>query len=115
MVILKSYQEYSNNMQDVYKNIEEYNSGKECKILIALDDMIPDIISNKKLIPMVIELFIRGTKLSISPVFITQLYFKVPKDVRLNFTNYFIMKIPNRKELQHYHQIISQTLTLKIL
>ena len=87
-------------MEDVYKNIENYNQGKERKILIVFDDMIADMINNKKLNPVVTELFIRGRKLNISIVFITQSYFKVPKDVRLNSTHFFIMKIPNQRELQ---------------
>ena len=87
-------------MQDVYKNIEEYNIGKKCKILIVFDDMIDYVINNKKLNPVVTELFIRGTKLNISIVFITQSYFKVPKDVRLNSTHFFIMKIRNKRERQ---------------
>ena len=58
------------------------------------------MINNKKLNPIVTELFIRGRKLIISIVFITQSYFKVPKDVRLNSTHFFIMKIPNKRELQ---------------
>ena len=87
-------------MQDVYKNIEDYNPGKKRKILIVFDDMIADIINNKKLNPVVTELFIRGRKLNISIAFITQSYFKVPKDVRLNSTHFFIIKIPNKRELQ---------------
>ena len=87
-------------MQDIYKNIEDYNPGKKRKVLINLDDMIADMINNKKLNPIVTELFIRGRKLNISIVFITQSYFKVPKDVRLNSTHFFIMKIPNKRELQ---------------
>ena len=62
--------------------------------------MIADMISNKKLNSIVTELFIRGRKLNISLVFITQSYFKVPKDVGNNNTHFFIMKIPNRRELQ---------------
>ena len=62
--------------------------------------MIADMINNKKLNSIVTELFIRGRKLNISLVFITQSYFKVPKDVRLNSTHFFIMKIPNKRELQ---------------
>ena len=87
-------------MQDVYENIEEYNLGKKRKILVAFDDMIADMINNKKLNPVAIELFIRSRKLNISIVFITQSYFKVPKKVRLNNTYFFIMKIPNKRELQ---------------
>ena len=92
--------EYSNDMQDVYKNIEDYNPIKNRKVLIVFDDMIADMINNNKLNPIVTELFIRGRKLNISIVFITQSYFKVPKDVRLNSTHFFIMKIPNKRELQ---------------
>ena len=69
-------------------------------MLIVLDDMIADMINNKKLNPVVTELFIRGRKLNISIVFITQSYFKLPKDVRLNSAHFFIMKIPNKRELQ---------------
>ena len=83
-------------MQDVYKNMEEYNIGKKCKVVIVFGDMIADMTNNKKLRPVVIELFIRGRKLSISIVFITQSYFKVPKDVRLNSTPFFIIQIPNK-------------------
>ena len=78
--------EYSNDMQDVYKNIEDYNLIKKRKVLIIFDDMIADMINNNKLNPIVTELFVRGRKLNISIVFITQSYFKVPKDVRLNST-----------------------------
>ena len=96
----KAFIEYSNDMQDVYKNIDDYNVAKNCKILVVFDDMIPDMINNKKLNSIIAELFIRGRKINISPVFITQSYFKVPKDVRLNTTHFFIMKIPDKTELQ---------------
>ena len=96
----KAFIEYSNDMQDVYKNIEDYNPGKKRKIVIVFDDMIADMINNKRLNPIVTELFIRGRKLTISIVFITQSCFKVPKDVRLNSTHFFSMKIPNKRELQ---------------
>ena len=92
--------EYSNDMQDVHKNIEDYNPIKKRKILIVFDNMIADMISNNRLNPIVTELFIRGRKLNISIVFITQSYFQIPKDVRLNSTHFFIMKIPNKRELQ---------------
>ena len=96
----KAFIDYSNDMQDVYKNIDEYNAEKERKLLIVFDDMIAYMINNKKLNSIVTELFIRERKLNISFVFITQSYFKVPKDVRLNSTHFFIMKIPNKRELQ---------------
>ena len=85
-------------MQDIYKNINEYNADKERKILIVFDDMIVDMINNKKLNSIVTELFIRHRKLNISLVFVTQLYYMVPKDLRLNSTHFFIMKIPNKRE-----------------
>ena len=75
---LKAFIEYSNDMHDVYKNINNYNPDKENKILIVFDDMIADMIQNKKLNSIATELFIRGRKLNISTVLITQSYFKVP-------------------------------------
>ena len=87
-------------MQGVYKNTEEYNLGKKREVLIVFHDMIVDMRNNEKLNPVVIELFIRDRKLNISIVFITQSYFKVPKEVRLNTTNFVIMKIPNKRKLQ---------------
>ena len=96
----KAFSEYSNDMCDIYKNINDYNIDKDRKILIVFDDMITDIIKNKTLNSIVTELFIRGRKLNISLVFITQSYFKVPKDVRLNTSHFFIAKIPNKRELQ---------------
>ena len=83
----KAFIEYSNDMGDVYKTIDKYNLDKENKILIAFDDLI----HNKNLNSIVSELFIRGRKLNISLVFITQSYFKVSKDVRLN-TGYLFMQ-----------------------
>ena len=73
---------------------------KKRKILIAFDDMIADMLSNKELNPIVTELFIGGRKLNISLVFIKQSYFAGPKNIRLNSTYYFVMKIPNKRELQ---------------
>ena len=109
----KPFIKYSNDMKDVYKNIDEYNTDKERKILIVFD-MIADTINDKKLNSVVTELFIIGRKLHISLAFITQSYFKVPKDVRPNSTHFFIMKIPNKGELQQIALIIHQLLALKI-
>ena len=81
-------------MDDLYKNTEEY------KILIVFDDMIADMLSNKKLNPIVTELFIRGRKLNISLAFISQSYFAAPKSIRLNSMHYFIMNIPSNREVQ---------------
>ena len=85
-------------MHDVYKNINYYNCDKENKILIVFDDIIADMINNKKLTSVVTELFIRGRKLNIFLVFLTQLCFKVPKDVKVNTTYFSISKIPNKRE-----------------
>ena len=87
-------------MDDTYKTIDEYNPNKKRKMLITFDDMFADMLSNKKLNSVVSELFMRGRKLNISLVFITQSYFAVAKNIRLNSTHYFVMKIPNQCELQ---------------
>ena len=87
-------------MDGIYKNIEDYNPNRKQKILIIYVDMIADMLSNKKINPIVTELFIRGRKLNISLVSITQCYFAVSKNTRLNSTHYFIMNIPNKRELQ---------------
>ena len=97
-------------MEDVYENIHYYNSSRKGKILIVFDYMIADINTNKKLQAIIKELFIRCRKLNISFVFITESYFSVPKDVRLNSTHYLITKINNRKELQNI--AILQSLTI---
>ena len=89
-------------MKDVYKNIGKYNLGKKRKILIVFDDMIAHMINNKKLNSIVTKLVIRGRKLNISIVFIIQSYFKVPKEVTLNTTHFFIMKIPSKRELRQF-------------
>ena len=96
----KAFIEYSDDMHDVYKNIDDYNPHKENKILIVFNDMIADMIHNQKLNSIVTKLYITGRKLNISLVCITQSYFKVPKDVRLNTSHFFIAKIPNKRELQ---------------
>ena len=75
----KTFIKYSNDLDDIYKNIEKYNPNKKQKILIVFDDIIADMLTNKKFNPIVTELFIRGRKLNISLVFITQYYFAVPK------------------------------------
>ena len=93
--------ECSNTMDDVYESINDYNPNRKRKILIVFDDMIADIMTNKKFQAIIKDLFIRCRKINISLVFITQSYFSVPKDVRLNSTHYFIMKINNKRELQN--------------
>ena len=111
----KPFIEYSKDMHDVYKNIDDYNPNKENKRLIVFHDMIPDLIHNKKLNSLLTELFIIGRKLNIYLVFITQSYFKVPKDVRLNTSHFFVTKISNKRELQQTAINHSSTLVLKIL
>ena len=94
--------ECSNNMNDVCENIDHYNPSRKLQpILIVFDDMIADIMANKKFQAIINELFIRWRKLNISLVFVTQSYFSVPKDIRLTATNYLVMKINNKKELQN--------------
>ena len=82
-------------MVDIYKNIEECNPNRNRKILIIFDDMIGDMLKNKKLMPIVTELFIRGRRLNISLAFFRQSYFPPPKNIRVNSGHYFIMKISN--------------------
>ena len=107
----KAFVEFSYDMDYIYNNIEEYRPNKKRKILIVFDDVIATMFSNKKLNPIVTELFIRGRKLNISLVFITQSYFAVPKNIGLNSTHYFVMKIPNKRELQQIAFSYSSELT----
>ena len=95
--------ECSNTMDDVYENIDVYKPNKERKILVVFDGMIVDIMTSKKFQAIIKDLFIRFRKLNmfIIIVFITQSYFSIPKDVRLNSTHYLIMKINNKRELQN--------------
>ena len=92
--------EYSNDMNDVLEDIDNYNKKRDKKALIIFDDMIADIMRSEKFKVIVKELFIRYRKLNISIVFITQSYFRTPKDVILNSTHYILMKIGNKKELK---------------
>ena len=84
----------------VYNNIDDFKLKRKRKILVVFDDMISDIMTNKRFQAIIKELFTRCRKLNISLAFITQSYFRVPKDVRINSTHYLIMKIHNRRELQ---------------
>ena len=92
--------EYSNSMDNIYNNIEDYNKKRKRKVLIVFDDMISHLMSDKKVQQIIKELFIRCRKLNISLCFLTQSYFSVPKDVRLNCTHYIIFKLNNKRELQ---------------
>ena len=93
--------ECSNTMDDVYENINDYNPIRKRKKIIVFDDMITDIMTFKKFQAIIKELFIRCRKLNISLVFITQFYFSVSNDIRLNSIHYLIMKINNKRELQN--------------
>ena len=90
--IPKAFIDYSQTIHDVYENLEDYNPTKKRRLLIVFDDMIAGIESNKKLSAIVTELFLRGRKLNIYFVFISQSYFKVPKTIRLNVMHYFLTK-----------------------
>ena len=87
-------------MDDIYKNIVEYNPNKKCKLLIIFDYMTDDMLSNEKLNPVVTELFIRAREINIYLVFIAQSYFAVPKNITLNSIHCFIMRIQNKRDLQ---------------
>ena len=96
----KVFIEYSVYMDDVYNNISDYNPTRNRNIFLVFDDMIAGIRTNKDFQAIIKELFIRCRKLNISLVFITQSYFSVPKEIRLNSTHYLIMEIHNKRELQ---------------
>ena len=132
----KAFIEYSAHMDDVNNNFDKYNPTRNRKILIAFGGMIADIMINKKFQisifffsgpaqaglkkkiffqAIIKELFIRFRKLNISLVFITQSYFSVPKEVRLNCTHYLIKKIHNKRELQNVAPNIQQILIINVL
>ena len=103
-----AFMEYSSDMNDVLENINNYNKNRD-----MIDDMIADIMRSEKFKAIVKELFIRCRKLNISIVFITQSYFRTPKDARLNSTHYILMKIGNKKELKSIAEENSGHLDLK--
>ena len=88
-------------MDDIFENIEDYNKKGKRKVSIVFDDMISHVLSNKIAQQVLKKLFIRCRKLNISLCFLTQFYFSVPKDVRLNCTHYVIFKLHNKRELQN--------------
>ena len=96
----QAFIEYSNDMNDVLDNINNYNKNRDKKVLIVFDDMIADIEYNKNFKRIIKELFYRARKINVSTVFITQFYFEALKDARLNSTHYILMKIGNKKELK---------------
>ena len=92
----KAFIECSNTMDDVYENIGDYNPSRKRKILIVFDDMIADIMRKKIFQVIIKELLISCRKLNISLVFITQSYYSISKEVRLNSIHYLIVKISNK-------------------
>ena len=92
---------YSNTINDVYNNIDDYNPKRKGKNLIVFNDMIADVMNKKTFQAIIKDLFIRCRKLNVFFIFITQSYFSVPEDVGLNSTHYLIMKIHDGKELQN--------------
>ena len=98
---LTAFIEYSNSMDDILSNIEDYNKKRKREILIIFDDMISHVMSDKKAQQILKDLFIRCRKLTTSLCFLTQSYFSVPKDVRLNCTHYILFKLNNKRELQN--------------
>ena len=92
--------EYSDDMNDVLDDINNYNKNRDKKVLTVFDDMLADIEYNKNFKRIIKELFYRAHKINVSIVFITQSYFRALKDARLNSTHYILMKIGNKKELK---------------
>ena len=109
----KAFIEYSDDMDDVLDDINNYNKNRDKKVLIVFDDMIADIEYNKNFKQMIKELFYRARKINVSIVFITQSYFRALKDARLNSTHYILMKINNKKELKRIAEEKSSHLDYK--
>ena len=105
--------EYSDDMNDVLDDINNYNKNRGKKVLIVFDDMIADIEYNKNFKRIIKELFYRARKTNVSIVFITQSYFRALKDARLNSTHYILMKIDNKKELKRIAEEKSRHLGYK--
>ena len=92
--------EYSDDMNDMFDDTNDYNKNRDKKVPIVFDDMIADIEYNKNFKRIIKELFYRARKINVSIVFITQSYFRALKDARLNSTHYILMRIGNKKELK---------------
>ena len=102
-------------MDDIYKNIEEYNPNKEGKILTVFDDIIADMLSSKSLQQIIAWLFTKGRKRSISLVFIMQSYFATLKNARINSTHFLLCKFQANESFNKFHSILYHILTLKTL
>ena len=109
----QAFIEYSDDMNDVIDDINNYNKNRDKKVLIVFDDMIADIEHNKNFKRIIKELFYRARKINVSTVFITQSYFRALKDTRLNSTHYILMKIGNKKELKRIAEEKSSHLEYK--
>ena len=96
----QAFIEYSDDMNNVLNDINNYNKNRDKKVLIVFDDMIADIEYNKNFKRIIKELFYMAREINVSIVFITQSYFRALKDAKLNSTHYVIMKINNKKELK---------------
>ena len=96
----KAFIEYSDDMNDVLDDINNYNKNRDKKVLTVFDDTIADTEYNKNFKRIIKELFYRARKINVSIAFITQSYFRALKDARLNSTHYILMKIGNKKELK---------------
>ena len=105
--------EYSDDMNDVFDDINNYNENRDKKVLIVFDDMIADIEYNKNFKQIIKELFYRARKINVSIVCITQSYFRALKDARLNSTHYILIKIGNKKELKRIAEAKSGHLDYK--
>ena len=110
----KAFKEYSDDMDDLVDDINNYNKNKVKKVLIVFDDMIADIEYNKNFKRIIKELFYRAHKINLSIVFITQSYFRALKDARLNSTHYILIKIGNKKELKRIAEEKSGHLDYKV-
>ena len=88
-------------MDDIYDDINDYNKKRKRNVLIVFDDMISHVMSDKKAQQVLKELFIKCRKLNIGLCFLTQSYFSVPKDVRLNCTHFIIFKLNNKRGLEN--------------
>ena len=96
----KAFIQYSDDMDDVLDDINNYSKNRDKKVLIVFDDMIADIEYNKNFKRIIKELFYRARKINVSIVFIMQSYFRALKNARLNSRHYILMKINNKKELK---------------
>ena len=111
---LNAFIECPNTMDDVYKNVNDYNPNRKRKILIVFDDMFANIMTNKKCQAIIKEIFIRCRKLNISILFLKQFSLSVPKYLKLNSTTFLIMSISKKENCTRLQLIILQILTTNV-